>query len=90
MEKLPKVNGHQIKLMSREEIDKELKANGDWGIEYLVPGRRLNGYYITVNRKRYRFNTLEEVEKVCNAYSKKELQGMSESEVKSCLMSASW
>jgi len=35
------INGKPVKVRSRADIDKDLRAKGDWGIEYFVPGREL-------------------------------------------------
>ena len=71
--------------MTREEIDKELTAKGEWGISYYVPGRFFNHLFITINRKRYRFDTLEQIEKVCNSYTKDDLKGMDPSEIQDAI-----
>jgi hypothetical protein len=43
---IKKVNGLSIYFRTREEMDKILKAKGDWGITYYVPGRVLYGYVV--------------------------------------------
>lgn len=84
-EKVKVVNGHVIKVMTRDEVDKELKAKGDWGVSYFVPGRKLYPYFITVNRIRHRFDSLEDAEKLCKAYKKETLKSMSVSEIEDVL-----
>lgn len=86
-EKIKSVNGNLIKIMSREEINKELIEKGDWGIEYYVPGRILNPYFITVNRKKYRFDKLEEIENFCRKYKKTELIRKDEFEINDLIRS---
>ena len=72
-----RVNGHVIKRLTRDELNKDLLAAGDWGIEYYVPGRVLKCYYIILNRKRHKYSDLEYLEKICAKYTKKELENMS-------------
>ena len=81
MDNVKVVNGHQIKLLSRNEINKELIANGDWSIDYYVPGRIIYPYFITINRKRYRFSNLAQIEKFCKMYKKSELKDKEQYEI---------
>lgn len=74
MEMIEIINGHQIKKYSREEINAELIAKGDWTIEYFVPGRIFYSWFITINREKYRFSDLNKLEKFCEKYPKKELK----------------
>lgn len=80
MEKIKKVNGLTIYLRTRSEMDAILKAKGDWGIEYYVPGRILKGYVVNTYKndiytnKRIKnvneFEKLQDAENFCTQYMK--------------------
>lgn len=76
-----RVNGHIIKSMTRDEMNDELIKKGDWGIEYYVPGRVLYGYFITIDRIRYRFSKFEKIEAFCKKYKPEDLKGKYEREI---------
>lgn len=74
MEIIKTIQGHQIKKLSREEINTELIAKGDWSIEYFVPGRIFYPWYIVINKEKYKFSDLNKLENFCSQYPKKELK----------------
>jgi hypothetical protein len=90
MDKVKTVNGHQIKILTRDEINDELIAKGDWGIEYFVPGRTFKPFCITINRIRYRFEKLEDVEAFCRKHKKAVLKDMTQSQIKAQIQDLVW
>jgi hypothetical protein len=74
MDRVKTINGNLISMLTKDEINKELIAHGEWPIHYYVPGRTFRPYVIIINRERFRFNEYKTVEKFCIKYSKKELK----------------
>jgi hypothetical protein len=81
MERIKTINGNTIYAIPKEKLNKELIAKGDWPINYYVPGRILNPYYITINKIKYRFNEYAKIEKFCKAHPKKELIKLTSCEI---------